>query len=165
MMKGPEFTGAYAMATEGRFDTKRAINLLNQILEAELAGVVRYTHYSLMVFGHGRIPIVDWLRTQASESLLHAQEAGEMITHLGTPVTGHRPPAGDAPSRHRCDPARVPGAREGGAETLPGTPGDCHGVLGGARGVRAQDAVPRGTARGGGGQDAPLPRRTYPASA
>lgn len=71
------------MATEGRFDTKRAINLLNQILEAELAGVVRYTHYSLMVFGHGRIPIVDWLRTQASESLLHAQEAGEMITHLG----------------------------------------------------------------------------------
>ena len=71
------------MTDDSAFDKKRAINVLNQILEAELAGVVRYTHYSLMVFGHGRIPIVDWLRTQASESLLHAQEAGEMITHLG----------------------------------------------------------------------------------
>ena len=71
------------MTDDTAFDRKRAINVLNQILEAELAGVVRYTHYSLMVFGHGRIPIVDWLRTQASESLLHAQEAGEMITHLG----------------------------------------------------------------------------------
>ena len=69
--------------TDTAFDKNRAINLLNRVLEAELAGVVRYTHYSLMVFGHGRIPIVDWLRTQASESLLHAQEAGEMITHLG----------------------------------------------------------------------------------
>jgi bacterioferritin len=57
--------------------------LLNQILEAELAGVVRYTHYSLMVFGHSRIPIVSWLRGQASEGLTHAYEAGELITTLG----------------------------------------------------------------------------------
>lgn len=60
-----------------------AIDILNKILECELAGVVRYTHYSLMVFGHNRIPIVKWLRDQASESLAHASEAGEHITTLG----------------------------------------------------------------------------------
>ena len=59
------------------------VELLNRILEAELAGVVRYTHYSFLVYGYNRIPIVSWLREQASESLLHAQQAGEMITHLG----------------------------------------------------------------------------------
>ena len=59
------------------------VDLLNRILEAELAGVVRYTHYSFLVYGYNRIPIVSWLREQASESLLHAQQAGEMITHLG----------------------------------------------------------------------------------
>ena len=48
-----------------------------------LPGVVRYTHYSLLVFGFNRIPIVAWLREQASESLTHAQQAGEMVTHLG----------------------------------------------------------------------------------
>ena len=56
---------------------------LNKILEMELAGVVRYTHYSLMVFGYNRIPIVSWMREQADESLAHAREAGELITHLG----------------------------------------------------------------------------------
>jgi bacterioferritin len=64
-------------------DKEKVVGLLNQILEQELAGVVRYTHYSLLVFGYNRIPIVAWLREQASESLLHAQQAGEMITHLG----------------------------------------------------------------------------------
>src|ERR1700739_3074226 len=64
-------------------DKQRAIHLLNRILEAELAGVVRYTHYSFLVFGHNRIPIVSWLREQATESLTHAQQAGEMITLLG----------------------------------------------------------------------------------
>jgi bacterioferritin len=64
-------------------DKKRAVGLLNRILEAELAGVVRYTHYSLLIFGHNRIPIVSWLREQAAESLTHAQQAGEMITLLG----------------------------------------------------------------------------------
>ncbi|MBL7557908.1 MAG: bacterioferritin [Bdellovibrionaceae bacterium] len=59
------------------------IDILNKILECELAGVVRYTHYSLMVFGHNRIPIVKWLRDQAAESLAHASEAGEHITTLG----------------------------------------------------------------------------------
>src|ERR1700726_628170 len=64
-------------------DKQRAVDLLNRILEAELAGVVRYTHYSFLVFGHNRIPIVSWLREQAAESLTHAQQAGEMITLLG----------------------------------------------------------------------------------
>ena len=64
-------------------DTEPAVVVLNRILEAELAGVVRYTHYSFLVFGYGRIPIVSWLRSQADESLLHAQQAGEWITTLG----------------------------------------------------------------------------------
>lgn len=65
------------------YDKQAVISTLNKILEAELAGVVRYTHYSLMVYGYGRIPIVSWLRGQADESLLHAQQAGELITALG----------------------------------------------------------------------------------
>ena len=67
----------------GELNKDKAVGLLNRILEQELAGVVRYTHYSLLVFGFNRIPIVEWLREQATESLTHAQQAGEMITHLG----------------------------------------------------------------------------------
>ena len=58
------------------------VGVLNRSREAELAGVVRYTHYSFLVFGFGRIPIVSWLREQASESLIHAQQVGEWITTL-----------------------------------------------------------------------------------
>ena len=65
-------------------DKRQVVDLLNRILEQELAGVVRYTHYSFLVFGYSRIPIVSWLRDQANESLLHAQQAGEMITLLGS---------------------------------------------------------------------------------
>lgn len=61
----------------------KVVGVLNRILEAELAGVVRYTHYSFLIFGFGRIPIVSWLREQADESLLHAHQAGEWITTLG----------------------------------------------------------------------------------
>ena len=61
----------------------KVIDQLNRILECELAGVVRYTHYSLMVYGNNRIPIVKWLREQAAESLGHAGVAGEHITTLG----------------------------------------------------------------------------------
>ena len=63
--------------------TEPVVALLNQIMEMELAGVVRYTHYSLMVYGYNRIPIVSWLRAEAQTSLTHAQEAGEMATQLG----------------------------------------------------------------------------------
>jgi bacterioferritin len=65
------------------FDVKTVVDVLNRILEMELAGVVRYTHYSLMVYGFHRIPIVSWLRAQATEAMAHAQQAGEWITHLG----------------------------------------------------------------------------------
>lgn len=64
-------------------DKVAVIGVLNKILELELAGVVRYTHYSLLIFGYNRIPIVGWLREQADESLIHAQRAGELVTHLG----------------------------------------------------------------------------------
>ncbi len=64
-------------------DNQAAIGVLNRILELELAGVVRYTHYALMVYGYSRIPIVSWLNAQADESLLHARQAGELITSLG----------------------------------------------------------------------------------
>jgi bacterioferritin len=63
-------------------DQKKAIDLLNTIMEFELAGVVRYTHYSLMVTGPNRIPIVTFFKAQATESLIHAQQAGEILTGL-----------------------------------------------------------------------------------
>src|SRR5947208_7569209 len=68
---------------EQELDKKAVVALLNAILETELAGVVRYTHYSLMIFGHARIPIVAWMREQASEALTHAATAGEHLTALG----------------------------------------------------------------------------------
>ena len=61
----------------------KIVGILNRILEAELAGVVRYTHYSFLVFGFGRIPIVSWLRGQANEALAHATAVGEWVTTLG----------------------------------------------------------------------------------
>ncbi len=63
-------------------DLKKTIGLLNAILEHELAGVVRYTHYALMVSGPNRIPIVAFMKAQAQESLLHAQQVGELLTGL-----------------------------------------------------------------------------------
>src|SRR2546425_4680248 len=66
-----------------KIDHDQVVGVLNRLLEDELAGVVRYTHYSFLVFGFGRIPIVSWLREQANESLLHAQQVGEWITTLG----------------------------------------------------------------------------------
>ena len=60
-----------------------AIRALNHIMELELAGVVKYTHYALMVFGYNRIPIVSWMKGNADESLAHAHKAGEMVTLLG----------------------------------------------------------------------------------
>ncbi len=69
--------------SDQHFDKAAVIAALNEILEAELAGVVRYTHYSFMVFGHNRIPITGWLRGEASTCLAHAHQAGELITHFG----------------------------------------------------------------------------------
>jgi bacterioferritin len=64
-------------------DKLKAIDILNKIMELELAGVVRYTHYSLMVYGYNRIPIVSWLKANSNESLMHAHKAGELVTLLG----------------------------------------------------------------------------------
>ena len=64
-------------------DKQNVIQVLNRIMELELAGVVRYTHYSLMVYGYNRIPIVSWLKGNASESMDHASKAGEFVTMLG----------------------------------------------------------------------------------
>lgn len=60
-----------------------AIDALNRIMELELAGVVKYTHYSLMVYGYNRIPIVSWLKSNAQEGIDHAHKAGELVTLLG----------------------------------------------------------------------------------
>jgi bacterioferritin len=64
-----------------------AIAVLNRLVELELAGAVRYTQYSLMIFGHARIPIMHWMRQQASEALVHATEAGEEVTAMGGRVS------------------------------------------------------------------------------
>lgn len=64
-------------------EKQKAVEILNRIMELELAGVVRYTHYSLMVYGYNRIPIVSWLKENADESLVHAHKAGELVTLLG----------------------------------------------------------------------------------
>jgi bacterioferritin len=64
-----------------------AIAVLNGLVELELAGAVRYTQYALMIFGHARIPIMHWMREQATESLLHATEAGEEVTAMGGEVS------------------------------------------------------------------------------
>jgi bacterioferritin len=64
-----------------------AIKVLNEIVELELAGAVRYTQYSLMVFGHARIPIIDWMRGQTTEALAHAAQSGEEVTALGGRVS------------------------------------------------------------------------------
>lgn len=64
-------------------DDQKLHALLNKALEHEYAGVIRYSHYSLMIFGFNRIPIVKWFRDQSAESLTHAELIGEWITTLG----------------------------------------------------------------------------------
>ena len=66
---------------------KKIIEKLSDIFDLELSGVIRYTHYSLMIFGPNRLPLVDFFKDQATESLTHANLAGEHITGLG----GHPP--------------------------------------------------------------------------
>ncbi|MEM9606917.1 MAG: ferritin-like domain-containing protein [Actinomycetota bacterium] len=64
-------------------DTDRVIPVLNEILKAELAGVIRYTHYSLVITGPNRLPLVGFMQAQAAESLQHATQAGEILTGIG----------------------------------------------------------------------------------
>ena len=67
---------------KNELNSSNVTEILNRIMEYELAGVVRYTHYSLMVTGPHRLPIVDFLKEQANESLVHAQQAGALLTGL-----------------------------------------------------------------------------------
>jgi bacterioferritin len=80
------------------FDVPDALAILNEILKAELSGVVRYTHYSLVITGPNRLPLVSFMQAQATESLAHAQQAGEILTGLG----GH-PEQGIAPIQESHD--------------------------------------------------------------
>ena len=68
-------------------DKEKIIEVLSEIFNHEINGVVRYTHYALMIFGSDRLPIVTFFREQAKESLTHADLAGEHITGLD----GHPP--------------------------------------------------------------------------
>ena len=64
-------------------DNDKTISILNDILEYELAGVVKYTHFALMVTGPNRLILDKFFKAQATESLQHAQQAGELLTGLG----------------------------------------------------------------------------------
>lgn len=66
---------------------KKVLDILNKIFQAEMAGIIRYMHYSFMIMGYHRIPIQAWFRAQANESMAHATQIGEKITALG----GHPP--------------------------------------------------------------------------
>ena len=68
-------------------DKEVVIKKLTEIFDLELSGVIRYTHYSLMIFGPNRLPLISFFKEQAKESLAHANLAGEHITGLG----GHPP--------------------------------------------------------------------------
>jgi bacterioferritin len=70
------------MARAFQFDVDAVVEKLNRILQMELSAVIYYTHYSFMIYGHARIPITSWLQDNATESLTHAQEAGQMIMRL-----------------------------------------------------------------------------------
>jgi bacterioferritin len=63
--------------------SSQALKCLQDIYQAEVAGIIRYLHYSFMIMGHNRIPIQNWLRAQAAESMDHAIAVGEKITSLG----------------------------------------------------------------------------------
>ena len=64
-------------------DKDKTIAILNDILKYELAGVVKYTHFALMVTGPNRLSLDSFFKSQATESLEHAQQSGELLTGLG----------------------------------------------------------------------------------
>ena len=82
-------------------DRDKVVATLNRLLEIELAGVVRYTHYSLLVFGFGRIPIVAWMREQADEALRTRSRWASGSRARRLPVAGDRAAARHPQARHR----------------------------------------------------------------
>jgi bacterioferritin len=137
----------------------KAVETLNKILEMELAGTIHYTHYSFMVFGYTRIPIVNWLEKQANESMAHARAAGELVTQLGA-----HPSLGIGPllETHKHDIGDIMRESLGHEkktlveyEKLLDGPGRGHH----ARGIRARAHLPGTPPHRRSGQDAPPPRR------
>ena len=63
--------------------SEKVMKILNEIFQEEMAGIIRYMHYSFMIMGHNRIPIQSWFRDQANESMRHATLIGEKITSYG----------------------------------------------------------------------------------
>lgn len=64
-------------------DKQKVIKKLNELMNFELLGVMKYTHYSFSVFGQRRLAVIGFLHEQANESLMHATKIGEKITALG----------------------------------------------------------------------------------
>ena len=75
------------MAEMRELNEQRVCELLNDIIELEMAGVVRYAHSSLMVAGPYRLPIVTFLQEQATESLhMHYKQANILQVSKDTQV-------------------------------------------------------------------------------
>ena len=75
------------MAKASKGASSETMQCLHKIFQLEMAGIIRYMHYSFMIMGHNRIPIQKWFRDQAGEAMAHATLVGEKITSLG----GHPP--------------------------------------------------------------------------
>ncbi len=148
-----------------KLDVKPVVAVLNRLLEAELAGVVRYTHYSFLVFGFGRIPIVSWLRAQADESLLHAQQVGEWITTLGDYPSLTIGPLLDSHQHDIAAMLRESLDVECQALDLSPTAATGRRQARGLGGIRAADDPGGGTARRGSRQDVAQARRAGPVCA
>lgn len=99
-------------------DKPKTNELLNRVMQAELAGVVRYTSYALIIVGPNRLPLVDFMKSQATESLDHALQVGELLTGLdGIPTVTIQDIDGPAPGS-MADVLQASLAHEQGALTL-----------------------------------------------
>jgi bacterioferritin len=79
-------------------DRPKTNDILNKVMQAELAGVVRYTSYALIIVGPNRLPLVAFMKSQATESLAHALQVGELLTGLdGIPAVTIQDIDGPAP--------------------------------------------------------------------
>ena len=81
------------------YDVPAALAVLNEILKMELATVVYYTHYSFMVYGHARIPVIGWMRSHDEWGMQRppcdpSHEFGlfpdVVFGEFGTPLFHHR---------------------------------------------------------------------------
>lgn len=68
-------------------EVKNTLSVLNRIMEVELAGVVRYTHFSLMIYGNNRLPMVEKIKGNTQENIFHAHKAWEFVSLLGNQIS------------------------------------------------------------------------------